>query len=225
MALKIPFPYHPANKFHAGIKVRFEAEAETPQSIDLLADKVDNGSKGTQKAIGDVARAIKGFPDGERSKQIFERLTVAIETVAIGLQKQPNGEAIDKKLGEIGKSLHQIDRTMQSFGVPEKDNVTALYAAAVDTTGDIVGRTTAGQWLNQAKFASLHEIVAFQKGKPQDVRRTEFIKRMRGVPAIDHGLPAVISDSELVRFFELAPAVWKAIEDSPDPSSQQPPKA
>jgi len=45
MAAKIPFPYHPANKFHAGVKARFEVEAETPQSIDLLTEKVDSSSK------------------------------------------------------------------------------------------------------------------------------------------------------------------------------------
>ena len=41
---------------------------------------------------------------------------------------------------------------MQSLGLRDKDNVTALYAAAVDTSGDIVGRTIAGRWFNQAKF-------------------------------------------------------------------------
>lgn len=224
MAAKIPFPYHPANKFHAGVKARFEVEAETPQSIDLLTDKVDSGSKGTQKAIGDVAKAIKGYPEGEQSKT-FDRLTVAIETIATALKNQPNGDTIDKKLGEIGKAIDRLDETVQSLGLRDKDNVTALYAAAVDTSGDIVGRTIAGRWFNQAKFASLQEIVAFQKGKPLETRRNEFVRRVRDANTFSTGLPTVVTDSELARFFDLAPAVLNAIAASQDAASGEPPKA
>jgi hypothetical protein len=224
MAAKIPFPYHPANKFHAGVKARFEVEAETPQSIDLLTEKVDSSSKGTQKAIGDVAKAIKGFPDGEQSKA-FDRLTVAIETIATTLKNQPNGDIIDKKLGEIGKAIDRLDETVQSLGLRDKDNVTALYAAAVDTSGDIVGRTIAGRWFNQAKFASLQEIVAFQKGKPLETRRNEFVRRVRDANTFSTGLPTVVTDSELARFFDLAPAVLNAIAASQDAASGEPPKA
>ncbi|WP_027061451.1 hypothetical protein [Mesorhizobium loti] len=225
MALKIPFPYHPANKFHAGIKVRFEAEAETPQSIDLLADKVVTSGDGTKTAIREVAKAIKSFPDGEQSKT-FDRLTAAVEAIATGLQKQPNGEAIDRKLGEIGKAIDRLDETVQSLGLRDKDNVTALYAAAVDTTGDIVGRTIAGRWFNQAKFMSLQEIVAFQtKGKSQESRRNEFIKRVREANTFSSGLPTVVTDSELGRFFDLAPAVLNAIAASQDATSGESPKA
>ncbi|BAV50783.1 hypothetical protein MesoLj113a_66900 [Mesorhizobium sp. 113-1-2] len=224
MAAKIPFPYHPANKFHAGVKARFEVEAETPQSIDLLTEKVDSSSKGTQKAIGDVAKAIKGFPDGEQSKA-FDRLTVAIEAIATTLKNQPNGDIIDKKLGEIGKAIDRLDETVQSLGLRDKDNVTALYAAAVDTSGDIVGRTIAGRWFNQAKFASLQEIVAFQKGKPLETRRNEFVRRVRDANTFSTGLPTVVTDSELARFFDLAPAVLNAIAASQDAASGEPPKA
>ncbi|GLQ76585.1 hypothetical protein GCM10007881_01000 [Mesorhizobium huakuii] len=227
MAAKIPFPYHPANKFHAGLKARFEVEAETPQSIDLLAGKVATSGDGTKAAIGDVASAIREFPDGKRSKQIFERLTVAIEAIATGLKNQPNGDAIDKKLGEISAAINRLDETVQSLGLRDKDNVTALYAAAVDTSGDIVGRTIAGRWFNQAKFASLQDIVTFQRGKPQENRRNEFVKRLRDANTFSSGLPAVVTDSELVRFFDLAPAVMNAIAASQDAASggQQPPSA
>ena len=224
MAAKIPFPYHPANKFHAGVKARFEVEAETPQSIDRLTDKVVTSGDGTKTAIGDVASAIREFPDGKRSKQIFDRLIAAIETIATGL---PDGDAIDKKLGEITTAINRLDETVQSLGLRDKDNVTALYAAAVDTSGDIVGRTIAGRWFNQAKFASLQDIVAFQKGKPQENRRNEFVKRLRDANTFSGGLPSVVTDSELVRFFDLAPAVMNAIAASQDAASggQQPPSA
>lgn len=226
MAAKIPFPYHPANKFHAGIKARFEVAAETPQSIDLLADKVVASGDGTKTAIREVAKAIKGFPDGEQSKT-FDRLTAAVEAIATRLQNQPNGDAIDKKLGEIGKAINRLDETVQSLGLRDKDNVTALYAAAVDTTGDIVGRTIAGRWFNQAKFMSLQDIVTFQKGKPQENRRHEFFRRLKDANNFSSGLPAVVTESELVRFFDLAPAVMNAIAASQDATSgeQQPPSA
>ncbi|MGX5830957.1 hypothetical protein [Mesorhizobium sp. 43Arga] len=224
MAAKIPFPYHPANKFHAGVKARFEVEAQTPQSIDLLADKVVTSGDGTTTAIGDVASAIRDFPDGKRSKQIFDRLIAAIETIA---KNQPNGDAIDKKLGEISAAINRLDETVQSLGLRDKDNVTALYAAAVDTSGDIVGRTIAGRWFNQAKFQSLQDIVTFQKGKPQENRRNEFLKRLHEANTFSGGLPSVVTDSDLVRFFDLAPAVMTAIAASQDAASggQQPPSA
>jgi len=113
MAAKIPFPYHPANKFHAGVKARFEIEAETPQSIDRLTDKVVTSGDGTMTAIGDVASAIREFPDGKRSKQIFDRLIAAIETIATGL---PDGDAIDKKLGEITKMGERTLRRLLIIG-------------------------------------------------------------------------------------------------------------
>ncbi|TGT87503.1 MULTISPECIES: hypothetical protein [unclassified Mesorhizobium] len=224
MAAKIPFPYHPANKFHAGVKARFEVEAQTPQSIDLLTKQVDTGSQGTQKAIGDVAKAIRRYPDGDQSKT-FERLTAAMETIATALQNQPKGSEIDKKLGNIGKAIDRFDETVRSFGLRDRDNVTALYAAAVDTTGDIVGRTNAGQWLIRAEFPSLQAIVKFQKTKPQDERRSEFVKRVRAVEPVPPGLPATITDSELARFFDLVPAVISAINASQDTGSSEPPKA
>ncbi|RNJ44845.1 hypothetical protein B5V01_00695 [Mesorhizobium erdmanii] len=224
MAAKIPFPYHPANKFHAGVKARFEVEAETPQSIDLLADKVVTSGDGTKTAIGDVARAIREFPDGKRSKQIFDRLTAAIEAIATGL---PDGDAIDKKLGEISAAINRLDETVQSLGLRDKDNVTALYAAVVDTSGDIVDRTIAGRWFNEAKFQSLQDIVTFQKGKPQENRRKEFVRRLHETNTFSGGLPWVVSDSDLVRFFDLAPAVMNAIAASQGAASggQKPPSA
>lgn len=201
MAEKIVFPYHPVNKFHAGIKANFEAAAAAPHSIDLLTSAIETGSTDTQTAIGKVATAITN-----------------------GFKTQPTGQAIDKKLDAIGQALKDLNQTVQSFGLRDKDNVTALYAAAVDTTGDIVDRTHAGQWLNQAKFASLQTIVAFHASKPQQTRRDEFIKRVRAVDPVPPGLPAVVTDGELARFFELAPAVLKAIADSqPTGGGQQSP--
>jgi hypothetical protein len=218
MAAKTVFPYHPVNKFHAGIKANFEAAAETPESIDLLTGAVKTGSTGTQAGFRKVAEAIDRITGGESSDRPFERLITAIETLATGM---PDGEAIGTKLNAIGDALNDLDRTVQSFGLPEKDNVTALYAGAVDTTGDIVGRTHVGQWLNEAKFKSLQDIADLHKTKPQRTRRDEFIKRMRAVDPVPPGLPAVVTDGELARFFELAPAVLKAINDSQAASSAQ----
>ena len=71
------------------------------------------------------------------------------------------------------------------------------------------------------------DIVTFQKGKPQENRRNEFVKRLRDANTFSSGLPAVVTDSELVRFFDLAPAVMNAIAASQDAASggQPPPSA
>lgn len=118
------FPYRPANKFHEGIKARFEAVDETSQSIKLLTG-----------AVRKVADAV------------------------------------------------------QSLGMRDKDNVTALYAAAVDTTGDIVDRTNAGQWLNSAKFKKLRDLVKFRKDEPQAIRRQDFVDKMRAAPRSQQAFP------------------------------------
>jgi hypothetical protein len=221
MASKIAFPYQPANKFHAGIKARFEAEAETPQSIDRLTDVVDTGSTGNQVAVGKVADAIDRLHGGGPDKHSFDRLTKAVEAVAAGLASQPSAVMLDNKLTAIGDALDKLHGTVESLGLRDKDNVTALYAAAVDTSGDIVGRTHAGQWLNLAKFNSLQDIVKFNSRKPLEVRRQDFIDQVRAVHPVPPGLPAVVTEGELARFYELAPAVLRAINDSQVASSTQ----
>jgi hypothetical protein len=232
MAAKIAFPYEPANKFHAGIEARFKAAVETPQSIDRLTDVVKTGSQGNEAAVGKVADAVDRLHGDAPGKQNFDGLTTAIETLAAELAKQPSADILDKNLSAIGDALNELHRTVQSLGLRDKDNVTALYAAAVDTTGDIVGRTIAGRWLNLAKFTSLQDIVKFNIRKRLEARRQDFIDQVRAVGPVTSGLPAVVTDAELARFFELAPAVLQAIIDSqdtsstqnpPSPSGQQPP--
>ncbi|SFO57400.1 hypothetical protein SAMN03159463_02318 [Mesorhizobium sp. NFR06] len=225
MAAKIDFPYYPANKFHAGIKARFEAAAETPQAIDRLTDVVDTGSAGNQVAVGKVAHAIDRLRDDGPGKPGFDRLATAVEAVAFGLASQPSADMLDKKLTAIGDVLKELHATVQSLGLRNKDNVTALYAAAIDTSGDIVGRTYAGQWLNQANFKTLQDIVKFNSRKQLEVRRQDFVDQLRAVDPVPPGLPAVVTDGDLARFYELAPAVLKAINDSQvasSPQSQQP---
>ncbi|RRI06426.1 hypothetical protein EH240_03915 [Mesorhizobium tamadayense] len=154
------------------------------------------------------------FKAAAETPQSIDRLTDEVKTGSKGTKG-----AIDK----VADAIDELHKTVQSIGLRDKDNVTALYAAAVDTTGDIVGRTIAGQWLNQAGFKSLHDIETFNNRKPQGTRRDDFIKRIRNAGSFSSGLPSVVTDDELARFFELAPAVQKAIDDSQPPTGGQPP--
>lgn len=192
------FPYRPLNKFHAGIKAQFVAMGETPRSIDTLTSEVDAGNKLTEKAIRDIAKAIE--------KNSGPRQTL------------PDSKFVEETLGKIANSVSGIEQALQAFGRRDKDNVTALYAAAVDTTGDIVDRTVPGKWLIAAKYNSLKDIVASGKGKSGQQRRAEFIRRLRDEAAnFNSGLPAVMTDDEIGRFYDLVPAVLKAITDSQNP--------
>ena len=192
------FPYRPANKFHAGIEARFTAAGETPRSIDALTREVDAGNKQTEAAIRAVAKAVE--------KQHGNK------------QPLPDAKVVEETLGKIANSVGGIEQAVQAIGRRDKDNVTALYAAAVDTTGDIVDRTVPGKWLNAAKYTSLKDIVASGKGKSSQQRRAEFIRRLRDEAAnFQSGLPVVMTDNEIGRFFDLVPAVLKAITDSQNP--------
>jgi hypothetical protein len=135
----------------------------------------------------------------------------AIEDVAKAIRDRPDTTAIEDKLDEIFEAL-------QALGRRDTDNVTALYAAAVDTSGDIVGRTIPGQWLNKANYSSLQDIADPRGGESNDVRRSEFIKQLHyAADGFKSGLPAVMTDEEIGRFFDLAPATLKAIVESQEP--------
>jgi hypothetical protein len=178
------FPYVPASKFHAALKAQFDTVSETPVSINALTKEIHTGGA-TKGAIEEVAKAIRNRRDGDR----------------------PDTTAIERKLDKISEALEALGRR-------DKDNVTALYAAAVDTSGEIVGRTIPGQWLNQAQYFSLQEIVS-RGDESHSIRRSEFIKQLHDAAVgFKSGLPAAMTDEEIGRFFDLAPATLREIQES-----------
>jgi hypothetical protein len=114
---------------------------------------------------------------------------------------------------EIANSLARIDERLESHE-PKKDNVAALYAGALDTSGDVVDRTYVGRWICKAGYPSLRSIVQ-PGGRNRDKRRELFIVRMREAAGEwGRGLPSLMTDAEIGRFFDVAPAVLASIEES-----------
>ena len=178
-----------ANKYFARTQALLDAGEENVQALDRLRAGLPN-SDGLEKGLVNIAYAID---------KIDDRLANSV----------PNGVA--EGLVRIAYELDRIDDRLAALGRQDQDNVTALYAAAVDTSGDIVGRTEAGRWLNKCGYGSLKAIVDSGR-RNRAGRRQHFVECLRRTSGeFPNGLAKVMTDDELGRFYDLAPSVWKAI--------------
>ena len=197
MANKVAFPFIPASKFHAGKEAQFKATLATHQSIDELNVELEASNKRTEDAIRDLGKVFERRSD--RDAKVAETLAEPLRRIA-------------DALGSLGGVAQDFSRRQT---LREANYATALFGAGVDTTGDIVGRTIPGKWLNDAGYARLGDIVP--KGRPTDKGRAEFISRMTAIAGNYSGLPPLMSETDLGLFYELVPSTLKAIEDSQVP--------
>jgi hypothetical protein len=215
MAVQVgPLGYTPSNKFHAGREVSVIAELQTQQTVNGAAQRVaqailDAGQMASV-SLDRVAAALERL-SMDRIEDALLRVAYATEIIAKATANLPDGTVIETALKELAECVCGIREGVHVLGRRDTDNVTALYAAAVDVSGDIVGRTNAGRWLNEAGFASLAGIV---RAKPK-LKRKDFVDRLRAIAKGFTGLPSVLSDEEIGRFFDYAPSVLEAIEQVP----------
>lgn len=197
MASKVAFPFVPASKFHAGKEAQFKATLATHQSIDELNVELEAGNKRTEDAIRDLGKVFEKRSDRDAK----------------------DAEVLAEPLRRIADALGSLGGVAQDFvrrdTLRETNYATALFGAGVDVTGDIVGRTIPGRWLNDAGYTKLGDIIP--KGKPTDKGRADFVTRMTAIAGNYSGLPPLMSPADLGLFYELVPSTLKAIEDSQVP--------
>jgi hypothetical protein len=166
---------------------------------------------------------------------IAERLGAAVEEQRTN-PIAPALRDIDQRLGKIDATMAQIEQTIrgldQTIGQFDRDTVdyvTALYAAAVDTTGVIVQNTNAGEWLAEAwkncrqKTAPTICEIATLANKPSIAR--QFIAELIGSKNRFAGIAANMSEPDIRRFLSLAQGVCDAISSAPPPPPPPPPAA
>jgi hypothetical protein len=209
-----PLGYKVRNKFHAGREVSVITQLQTEQAVKdsarLLAQAVLDAAQQTSVSLDRVAAALEKL-SMDRIEAALLRIADAGEIIAKATANLPDGRIVEVALKDLADCVCGIREGVNALGRRDADNVTALYAAAIDVSGDIVGRTTAGQWLNAAGFDSLGGIV---RAKPK-LKRKDFVDRLRAAAKGFTGLPSVISDDEIGRFFDYAPGVLEAIEQTP----------
>lgn len=209
-----PLGYTPSNKFHTGREVAVIAELQTQQAVDgagqRIAQAIADAGRVTSVPLDRIANALEKLSI-DKIEDALVRVAAATEIIAKATANLPDGSVVEKALKDLADCVCGIREGVNVLGHRDADNVTALYAAAVDVSGDIVGRTNAGLWLNEAGFGSLAAIV---RAKPK-LKRKDFVDRLRAMAKGFTGLPSVLSDEEIGRFFDYAPSVLEAIEQTP----------
>ena len=198
------FPVIPKNRIDTIRRADFELANQTRDAIDRVA---------------------KAIPDGGANERELRRIADASKGMEASLKEIADAHRETKLyLATIAKATTGVDLNTRAGRSGETDNVTALYAAAIDTSGDVVERTIPGKWFLQAKFPTLRNIVEFGQKKPTRDKRDEFIKRMIEAAGQLDGLPAIMKQrpEELGRFFDLAPGVLAAIEAAANPAAGAP---
>lgn len=128
--------------------------------------------------------------------------------------------AIHAQLEKLTKGVTGIDKTLDQFNCDKVDYVTALYAAAIDTSGMIVRNTNAGRWIADAFSAckqkqpepSIGDIAVIAT-KPQVLN--SYLKELERTAGEYPGLAEKMSDRDMRRFVSLAQSVWNAIRPQP----------
>src|SRR5262245_32817534 len=108
-----PLAFTPANKFYHAREVQILAEQDTRQAVETAG-------KDIAKAIDDTALDVAN----------------ALSAATGYLTKSLAG--IEQSLNDLADCICGIREGVNYLGRKDADNVTALYAAAVDTSGDIV---------------------------------------------------------------------------------------
>jgi hypothetical protein len=176
--------------------LHLNASLAAAQAIDKLAEAT--GTRDVQGAVREVAEATLRVEDAIRE---------------LGQRQQNASEHLER----IAKSADGIEVAARSAGRTGRDNITALFAAAVDVSGDIVDRTLPGIWINSARFGSLAAIVKFAEKKSPEDQRNKFIDRMlKAAEQFDRGLPTQMTAEEIGRFYDLVPSTWAAIQAAAD---------
>ena len=131
----------------------------------------------------------------------------------------PNAATTADTLNPLVLSVDRLNATVGSFDRSEVDYVTALYAAAVETTGLVVVDTLPGQWLNAAwrtiNPKSSHDRFAIGDigtlaTKPAQLRK--FLAELRETADRYPGLSQRLTPEDLLRFARLATGVADAIQ-------------
>lgn len=198
------FPIKARNRIDTIRRADFELANQTRDAIDRVANAIPDGGAnlGELRRIADASKgmeaSLKQIADAHKETKLY--------------------------LATIAKATTGVDLNTRTGRSGETDNVTALYAAAIDTSGDVVERTIPGRWFVQAKFPTLKSIVDFGQKKPTRDKRDEFARRMIESAGSLEGLPAIMKQrpEELRRFFDLAPGVLAAIEAAGDPAAGAP---
>jgi len=156
--------------------------------------------------------------------------------IAKGLQSIADAEAKEKPqldfsgLETISTQLEKINHTLERLDRTETDYVTALYAAVVDTSGIIVDRTNAGQWIIDAWKAANPKASAptiCEIGGLNDGRKVSAYRKVVDAMVASRdrypGLPQHLVEADVRRFIRLAPGVCDAIAALQDSTPGAPP--
>lgn len=134
-------------------------------------------------------------------------------------------DAIAPPLYAIRDRLEKIEQALANLVRDDVDYVTALYAAAIDTSGIVVDRTNAGRWIidcwvaaKQKPDPSISDIALLAEGKKVNVAR-HFLNALCDSRDKYPGLPQRLERDDLRRFISLAPGVCEAIQQSTPPTT------
>jgi hypothetical protein len=133
-------------------------------------------------------------------------------------------DAVAPPLYAIRDRLEKIERTLANLIRDDVDYVTALYAAAIDTSGIVVDRTNAGRWIIDSWCAAkqkppeptICDIALLAEGKKVSAARA-FLNMLYDTRDRYPGLPERLERDDLRRFISLAPGVCEAIRQSAPP--------
>ncbi len=164
------------------------------------------------------------FAAQDEVRKVMNKQRRAQVWIAKGLKAIADAQAKEEPpsdlngLATISTQLEKINNTLERLDRTETDYVTAIYAAVVDTSGIIVDRTNAGQWIIDAWKAVNSKMpppTIFDIGGLNDGRKLNAYRKVVDVLVASRdlypGLPQHLVEADIRRFIRLAPGVCEAI--------------